>query len=380
MSNKRIDRWRWAAALMLAVAAAPTMAQTAGRATAPAAAGTAAMPPPGRVTELQGVSVSGVQPGPGLWKVSKGDHVLWVLGTLEVLPKGMLWQARDVQAAIAESQQVLDKPQVKVDAKLGFFGTLGILPSLIGVRNNPDGKRLVDVVPADQYARWLVLKAKYLGHDGSVEKQRPIFAAFALFIAAIRNAGLTNDTIDPLIKKAARQHDLALTPVIHTVTVEQPKAVVKDFKKGTLQDGDCFAKTLDHLESDVALMRARANAWATGDLDTLRRLPLSDQLQVCLAAVSQSGMAQELGLSGIDAQLEGSWVTAAGRALATNRVTFAQLPMARLLSQPGYLTALEAQGATVTPPDGLADAPVPAASGSAMPASMPASASGTTRH
>lgn len=378
MSNKYRTWLGCAASWMLAGIAAPAMSQAAGWVVAPATTSSAAsLPAPGQVTELQGVSVSGVQPGPGLWKVSRNGHVLWVLGTLEVLPKDMLWQARDVQSAIADSQQVLDKPQVKVDAKLGFFGTLGILPSLIGVRNNPDGKHLADVVPPDQYARWLVLKARYLGHDGGVEKQRPIFAAFALFVAAIKNAGLTNDTIDPLIKKAARQHDLALTPVAYTVTVAQPKAVVKDFKKGQLQDGDCFAKTLDHLESDVALMRARANAWATGDLDTLRRLPLSDQLQVCLAAVSQSGLAQELGLNGIDAQLEASWVAAASRALAANRVTFAQLPMARLLTRSGYLKALEAQGATVTPPDGLTDE-----TSVATPASsaVPASGAGTTRH
>ena len=340
---------------------------------APAPASSALLPP-GQVTELQGVSVSGVQPGPGLWKVSKGDHVLWVLGTLELLPKGMVWQARDVQAAIADSQQVLDKPQFKVDAKLGFFGTLGILPSLIGVRNNPDGKHLVDVVPPDQYAHWLVLKKKYLGWDNGVEKQRPIFAAFALFLAAIKQADLTDDMIDPLIKKAAAQHDLKPTPINYTVVVDQPKAIVKDFKKGPLEDGDCFAKTLDHLDSDVALMRARANAWATGDLDALRRLPLSNQLQACLAAVNQSAISHELGLTDIEANIESTWAAAAIEALGNNRVTFAQLPMERLLGKHDYLAPLQAQGYTVTLPEGLTDA----ASESAAATALPAKAASTT--
>ncbi len=322
---------------------------------APVSSSSITTPPPGKVTELQGVSVSGVQPGPGLWKISKGDHVLWVLGTLDLLPKHMDWQARDVQAVIAESQQVLDRPQVKVDAKLGFFGTLGLLPSLIGVRNNPDGKRLVDVVPPEQYARWLVLKKRYLGWDNSVEKQRPIFAAAALFIAAIKQADLSNDMLDPLIKRAAAQHDLKPTPITYTIVVDQPKAVVKDFKKTPMDDRDCFAKTLDHLDSDVALMRARANAWATGDLDTLRRLPLSDQLQVCLAAVNASGVAHELGLTDIETRVEATWVAAASTALETNRVTFAQLPMERLLGDHSYMAALQAKGYTVTLPDGLSD-------------------------
>ena len=34
---------------------------------APVPSSSITTPPPGKVTELQGVSVSGVQPGPGLW-------------------------------------------------------------------------------------------------------------------------------------------------------------------------------------------------------------------------------------------------------------------------------------------------------------------------
>jgi hypothetical protein len=365
--TRRFARWAILPCLV-------TLASVAAAVDAPASSSSIALPPiappPGKVTQLQGVSVSGVQPGPGLWKVSKGDHVLWVLGTLDLLPKHMDWQARDVEAVIAESQQVLDRPQVKVDAKLGFFGTLGLLPSLIGVRNNPDGKHLVDVVPPEQYARWLVLKKRYLGWDNGVEKQRPIFAAATLFIAAIKQADLSTDMLDPLIKKAAAQHGLKPTPVTYTIVVEQPKAVVKDFKKSSLDDGDCFAKTLDHLDRDVALMRARANAWATGDLDTLRRLPLSDQLQVCLAAVNASGMAHELGLNDIEAHVKATWVAAASKALENNRVSFAQLPMQRLLGGHSDLDALQAMGYVVTPPDGLSDGatePAAAATTSAAP-------------
>jgi hypothetical protein len=356
--TRRFARWAILPCLV-------TLASVAAAVDAPASSSSIALapiaPPPGKVTQLQGVSVSGVQPGPGWWKVSKGDHVLWVLGTLDLLPKHMDWQARDVQAVIAESQQVLDRPQVKVDAKLGFFGTLGLLPSLIGVR---------DVVPPEQYARWLVLKKRYLGWDNGVEKQRPIFAAATLFIAAIKQADLSTDMLDPLIKKAAAQHGLKPTPVTYTIVIEQPKAVVKDFKKSSLDDGDCFAKTLDHLDRDVALMRARANAWATGDLDTLRRLPLSDQLQVCLAAVNASGMAHELGLNDIEAHVKATWVAAASKALQNNRVTFAQLPMQRLLGGHSDLDALQAMGYVVTPPDGLSDGatePAAAATTSAAP-------------
>ena len=74
--------------------------------------------------ELPTVVVTGEQPGPGLWKVTSGDHVLWILGTLSPLPKNMHWQAREVEEAIASAQEVLDPPHIKVDANVGFFGKL----------------------------------------------------------------------------------------------------------------------------------------------------------------------------------------------------------------------------------------------------------------
>ena len=94
-------------AFVLALAGlSPAFAQSATTSVAPAAASTAA------VADLPVVVVTGVQPGPGLWKVSKGDHVLWVLGTLSPLPRAMQWQSREVDEVIGASQQVLLEPSV----------------------------------------------------------------------------------------------------------------------------------------------------------------------------------------------------------------------------------------------------------------------------
>ncbi|MGH8173547.1 MAG: TraB/GumN family protein, partial [Rhodanobacteraceae bacterium] len=94
--------------------------------------------PAGATAELETIVVSGEQPGPGLWKVSSNDHVLWILGTLSPLPKGMAWRAKEVENTIANSQVVLDPPRIDVKTDVGFFGKLRLLPTLIGVRDNPD--------------------------------------------------------------------------------------------------------------------------------------------------------------------------------------------------------------------------------------------------
>jgi hypothetical protein len=317
-----------------------------------APAQSAADPPvAGHVTTLPEVTVSGVQPGPGLWKISKGDHVLWVLGTLSPLPKKMQWQAREVQQKLADAQQVLNAPVILMQADDGIFGKRALVYAMVGVRNNPNGRRLQDLVPAAEYARWLTLKAKYIGHDNRVERQRPIFAAITLYTAAIGRADLADKVIGPVIAHALKRRGLKSTPVALAIDVGNPHALVRDFRREPIADLDCFDKTLDHLEGDVGLMRARANAWATGDLDRLRGLPKSDEMDICVAAITESGLARKLGVVNLDQKIEATWLAAAGRALDANRTTFALLPIAELLKPDGYLAALKAEGYRVEPPE-----------------------------
>jgi hypothetical protein len=53
---------------------------------APAAAEPAAAEP-----RLEEILVVGEQPGPAMWRVTKGDHTLLIFATLEPLPKDMVW-------------------------------------------------------------------------------------------------------------------------------------------------------------------------------------------------------------------------------------------------------------------------------------------------
>jgi hypothetical protein len=213
------------------------------------------------------------------------------------------------------------------------------LPSLIGVRNNPDDKKLRDVVPSDLYARWVPLKEKYIGGGNKVESWRPIFAALELYNAAIRKDGLTDKLIAQKAVTAAARHA--------GVKITTPQVAVKTTVLG---DTDCFRKTLDRIDTDLATMTARANAWSTGDLDALRRLPYTDQMTVCQAALSETQFTQTHGLEGISAHAHQAWLDAAVAALEKNKVTFATLPIARLLKPDPYLSRLRALGYTVEEP------------------------------
>jgi hypothetical protein len=302
--------------------------------------------------QLDTVVVTGSQPGPGLWKVSKGDHVLWILGTVSPLPRDIEWRSQEVDALIAGSQEVLTGPEIKISTNAGLFGSLALLPSLIGLRDNPDGKRLQDVVSADLYARWTELKQRYLGRSNRVEKWRPLFAALALYDAALDKSHLTGAGYvrKSVLKNAKRAHVVITTPSLE-LQIDQPRDAIKEFKSGTLDDSECFHKTLDRIATDLVTMTARANAWATGDIAALRKLPQSDQLAACAAAVSETNLARSRGMTDLDARAEKTWLDAADAALEHNASTLALLPMNHLLPQDGYLARLKSKGYTIEAPD-----------------------------
>ena len=335
--------------------------------TSPAATTAAAPPVPADVPLLAPVVVSGVVSGPGLWKISKDGHVLWVLGTLSPLPGHMQWESQEVQQVIAQSKQVLLLPKVELKADIGFFGKLFLLPSAYGARKNPDDKTLDQVMDASTYARWLVLKKKYIGDDRGIERWRPLFAAEELYKKALRANGLSKDGgVQGTVVALAKQDGVPVTPVQYRVEIRHPRDALKAFKAAAPSDMECFDRTLDAIEHDLPVMTARANAWATGDLAALRAQPDSHRRDACVNAITRAGFARQLGLSDIPVQVEATWLAVARAALAKNDTSFALLPMDELLSPTGYLAALKAQGYAVEVPPGLDDAP--AASSSVAPA------------
>ncbi|HEY4975253.1 MAG TPA: hypothetical protein VII41_16685, partial [Steroidobacteraceae bacterium] len=75
-----------AAALILYAALLSTLASS-------SAAGGAGRPAAAAPQQLDEISIVGERPGPRLWKVTKGEHVLWLLGTLNHLPRRITWRS-----------------------------------------------------------------------------------------------------------------------------------------------------------------------------------------------------------------------------------------------------------------------------------------------
>ena len=309
-------------------------------------------------TELvERVMVTGEQPGPGLWKVTRGANVLWVAGTHAPVPKNLTWKSKRIEDAVKSAQEVLAAPSVSVSSsQIGWWTTLSLLPSAFNVPYNPDDKLLKDVVPPTLYARWEVQRDKHLqGYNDTnneVDRWRPWFAASRLYRSALDKAGLTNT--NPMwarVTEVAKQAKVRVTEVKYEPKIQSPRAAVKEYSNKPLNDLPCFEKTLERLETDMDAMRVRANAWARGNVDQIRKLPEADQSIACSSAFLNSPLAKAVGTVDLRRELDQAWLKEAERALSANRVTVAVLPVTRMVAPEGYLAALKARGYSVEEPE-----------------------------
>ena len=305
---------------------------------------------------LDTLLVSGSQPGPGMWKVSKGENMLWIVGTHTPLPIKMKWRAKGVEAIVSQAQEILSEPNVGVTAKqLGYFTTLMLLPSMFEVKKNPNGAVLRDIVPPDLHRRWDVLRNKYIEgyttEDYDIERWRPVFAANELYSSAIKKVGLTKaSAVWPVIHAAAKKYNVKITALTLSPEINDARGAMREFNSTRLDDLACFTKTIERVETDLEAMRQRANAWASGDVNALKKLPESDQGAACEAAFRNASFLKKLNAQDLVAQLEKVWLDGVEKALTNNKVTLTALPITRLIAVYGYLDKLRARGFVVEEP------------------------------
>ncbi len=305
---------------------------------------------------LEEVLVAGEQPGPALWKVSKGDHVLWILGTVAPSPAKMQWRSKQVEQVVAGADEVLGQPSVKPD--IGMFTALRLLPALMKLRRNPHGERLHDLLAPALYERWRALEKRFYGakdaadEKGGMEEWRPAFVATELWEQALKKSGLAQGSpVWPTVRQLAREHEVPVNAREFLEKVEKPRELIDELRNSPpANEVPCFEATIARIENDLDNMRTRATAWATGDIETLRRLRYESQTATCIEAVLTGRRLRAL-VDQVRRQVNDQWLNAAGYALLRNRVTFAVLPMQELLATDGRLESLRAAGYTIEAPE-----------------------------
>jgi uncharacterized protein YbaP (TraB family) len=308
-----------------------------------------------QVEQLDEVQVTGEQPGPAMWRVSKDDHEMWIIGTLSPTPAKMSWRSRQVEAVVRESQEVLGGVSIHADLAGSRWALIRSIPALLRLGNNPDGATLKEVLPADVYARWSSAYALYFGKaPDPKERSRPMFAANELLQQALKRSGLSNrELVEPVLAKLARDAKVPLHQREWTVPVKDPRGLI-DEVAATPREADvaCLVTMLDHIEKDLPDMRQRAEAWAIGDIATLRRLAPAFQrqsMESCVGAVTSGPRMHEMYEEQLQKTVD-AFYDSVGYELLARKTSVTAMPLEFLWGEKGALARLRASGYKVEEP------------------------------
>jgi hypothetical protein len=214
--------------------------------------------------ELDEVLVIGERPGPALWKITYKDHVLWILPTLSPLPRGLTWRSSQVEAVIAESQEIYWEGSLTLNLNRGGAPVYEAL-------RNPDGQQLRDVMPADLYARFAAFGSRFASAHPELESLRPFVATQELRRSSLRSMHLDSDgDVHDSVRRLSKRYVVPLHLLAKELVPRTSQLVDRISKTPLKADIECARWQLQQLERELREAVSRANAWSTGDLLALR--------------------------------------------------------------------------------------------------------------
>jgi hypothetical protein len=319
-----------AAAAALLLMASPAPAQAPPPAAAPADAGLGS-------PVVEALEVVAHPPGPALWRVTKGQSEVVVLGGVTPLPHSLVWDTSRVERALDGATVLLLPPKTK----LGVFDLLKFAVGGMGKARQGREVPMEDTLPPRLKAHFVAARTAS-GQDAKrYAKWKPVVAGFMLVNDFRAAAGLSNAKPGSTVAKLA---DARKVPV--RAMAEYPLApLIK--RAGAVPEAvgvACLEDAVSQVEAEASRARPLAEAWAAGDLKAVKANYAPPALERCLeqapgvAAVIERGTADS--------------AAAILKALAEPGKAVAVVDLQFLLRPNGVLDRLKAAGAEITVPAG----------------------------
>lgn len=285
-------------------------------------------------TEIESVTVHGV-PGPAVWRLTRGESEVWILGTVGLLPRGMEWNKDSIAGLLEGARTVLLPPRADVGlVDIGWF-----LLWHGGELSLPRGQVLEDTLPPELRARFIAARTA-VGRDGDYRTDIPIRAAVRLGQDFLKKAELEYREPRRTVEGQASRLRIPIKPVIRFDVMD----AVRDLLKLTqAQQQVCLAQAVEDVNWGFDHAARAARAWAVGDLANVKANYSESRLFGCvIAAVERVG--------DINARNTAETVAALDAALNQPGKTVALVAMGPLLRKYGVLARLKAKGVTIEAP------------------------------
>jgi TraB/PrgY/gumN family len=284
--------------------------------------------------DLDVVLVTGEQPGPALWRVSSGDHDLWLLGDVSPLPRKVQWRSQHFEALLANSQEVI--------LHWGGQYVQGSQSAELARANKVAGQPLGDTVSPEKLAH-IEAVARIYGVNEPLEDLKPWAVGNRIANASLEALDLRVVILQTSVQALARK---ARVPTTGYSTPHVPFEEQLSEARDSVNSLCLLERTVQLLEDGGSGLRSLANAWSVGDIDALRRLVpeygffTGDRSNECRKQAAE-----------YTALRVSTWLAEAERALRENQSTLAVVPMPELFATDGYLAALRVRGYVVVEPE-----------------------------
>lgn len=285
------------------------------------------------VTDLAPVQVN--LPGPALWRVTRGDSQVVILGFVRPLPHSLDWPKGRIIHALDGAHALFVPPEPKLSA----LDLMGLMWSQ-GDFKLPGRKTLKDVLPAGDYETYERLARTAKSKRSDLDHAKPAVAGLSLIADMRKAGGLSSEKPVSTVSKLAKQMHVNIREMGRIRSAPLIR-IIKGLSEA--QNIACF-----HEEAAMADWEARdaapeAAAWGKGDVAALRT--------VRARAVTPACLEDNANLKALIEQGTTDAVNALNDALSRPGKTVALIDLQYLDRRNGVLDRLKAKGAEITIPN-----------------------------
>lgn len=275
-------------------------------------------------------------PGPVLWRATKGQSEVIILGGVTPLPHALAWDTTRMGRALDGAKALLLPPRAKVN----MFDFAGLALGGKGKFRPEDKGHIDDQLPERLRVRFAAARKAALQPDDRYDRWKPQIAGFMLVSDFREAAGLSSAKPGSTVTKLAKDRGVP----VRTVGDYRLAPLAKDAAKMSEAAGlACLSDAVAQVEVEASQAQDLAKAWAAGDLRGVRAHYGPPALERC---VQQAPKVADLIERGTE---EGTRALLA--ALDQPGKTVAVIDLNFLLRSNGVLDRLKARGVTITAPE-----------------------------